>query len=357
MPSLELVVNGKRYGGWKNIRVTRSMESISGSFEVEAADRWADQEEPWPIVREDACRVEIDGETVIEGNVDKPHLRLGQPTSYSGRDRAAELVDCSALLKHWSFTGKSVVDIAKTVCEPFGIAVSVQAGLKLPKPQKKQVVTPGDSPFEIIHSAAKAAEVLAVSDGKGGIIITRAGARRAATPLVQGENVLDADFELDASERFYRYIVVGQTGGASATTEGDVESVTKIYAEAIDQGVRRKERVLIIRSETGLNIADARRRADWEARVRAARSESASITVIGWRQPGGDLWPLNALVDVRVPRIGIDGQMLISENEFTQGDGGKKTRLRLVRSDAFTPEPQARVSGTTAWPKQLSGKP
>lgn len=359
MSELELIVGGRRYGGWRSIRVTRSIESICGQFDVEAADRWADQEEPWPIVEEDPCRVEIDGEVVIDGYVDKRRPRLSGNAlslSYDGRDRAGALVDCSALLKQWSFKGATVLDIARKVCEPFAIPVSIQPGLTLPKAQKKQVVTPGDSPFEIMHVAAKAAEVLIVSDAKGGIVITRAGSKRAPTALVQGENVLEAEIDYDATERFSRYIVATQTGGESYfTSAADVESVTKIFAEATDVGVRRKNRVLIIRPETGLTKEYARRRGDWEARVRAARAETATVTVIGWRQPGGELWPLNALVSVRIPRIGINGVMLISEVTHVLGSGGKKTALRLVRPDAFTPEPQAKVGSTGRWKEIADG--
>ena len=70
MSDLRLVVNGKKYGGWKSVRVTRSIESIAGSFELDVSDRWAGQGEIWPIYEEDACRVEIDGTTVIDGYVD-----------------------------------------------------------------------------------------------------------------------------------------------------------------------------------------------------------------------------------------------------------------------------------------------
>ena len=45
---------------------------------------------------------------------------------------------------------------------------------------------------------------------------------------------------------------------------------------------------------------------------------------------------------MKAPRlIDVDGDMLISQVEHTIGDGGQVTQLRLVRPDAFTPEPVA----------------
>lgn len=79
-----------------------------------------------------------------------------------------------------------------------------------------------------------------------------------------------------------------------------------------------------------------------------------TIVVQGWLQPNGSLWPINALVRATVPRIGVDGDMLISQVEYTMGDGGQTTQLHLVRPDAFTPEPSATVKEAGALWKDLA---
>lgn len=355
MSKLELIVNGLRYEGWKSVRVTRSIESLAGSFSLDVSDRWGGQDVPWPIAEEDACRIAIDDVVVLDGYVDKRNLSTSatqRSLSYSGRDLAAALVDCDAVLDKWTFRNTSVVALARKLTAPFLIRVDVQPGLSLGKPPKKQVVNPGDKAYEVIRRAATVAGVLVVSDGVGGILITRAGTTRAATPLVEGENILSASVEYDASERYKRYLVMTQVGG----TDEASGAATRIRAEATDEAVQREDRVLVIRPETGVSTDYARRRADWEARIRAARSETVTISVLGWHQPRGrGLWPLNALVDVNAPSIGVGGQMLISQVEHTLSETGEVTQLRLVRPDAFTPEPQAvvRKSGG-AW-KELAG--
>src|SRR5678816_3671648 len=132
MPDLFLIVGGHRYHGWKSIRVTRSIESIAGSFALEVSDRWGEQNEPWPILEEDACRVEIVSGSVttvvIDGYIDKRSLSIAGATlslSYSGRDRAAALVDCSAIVsggataeKKWVFHNIDVVEFARAVAPP-----------------------------------------------------------------------------------------------------------------------------------------------------------------------------------------------------------------------------------------------
>jgi prophage tail gpP-like protein len=348
-----LIVGGRRYGGWKSVRVTRSIESLSGSFALDVSDRWGGQDDPWPIAEEDPCRVEIDGTVVIDGYVGKRRLSGSATTrglSYTGRDRAGALVDNSAMLTKWTYYNVNVADFAATLAAPFGVRVSVQAGIRLSQ-ITKVVVSPGDTVYEVIKRIAANDGVLVVSDGAGGVLFTRAGTARA-TSLIEGSNILSADVDYDGDDRYYRYVVVTQMAG----TDDAAGEATRIQAEAIDAGVRRTDRVLMIRPDQGYSVADARRRADWEARIRAARSETVTIGVLGWTQPNGVLWPLNAIVRVKASRlIGVDGDMLISQVEHSIGDSGQVTQLRLVRPDAFTPEPQATVKTSGGAWKELAG--
>jgi prophage tail gpP-like protein len=357
MTDLALVVNGRRYGGWKSVRVTRSIESLAGSFALDVSDRWAEMDEPWAIIEEDPCRVEIDGQVVIDGYIDKRSISASAASrtlSYSGRDRAAALVDCSAILDQWTFRDVVVSEFVAKVAAPFGVRVSVQPGLVLPK-VSKIVLTPGDSAFEAIKRAVGEQGVLFVSDGAGGILITRAGTDRAQS-LVEGVNILSASVEYDGADRFHHYIVSTQAPGTDEAS-GDA---TRVGDGGIDEGVRRTNRALVIRPDKGCSVADARKRADWEARIRAARAEKVSVTVLGWKQSGGPLWPLNTLTRVKAPQlIGVDGDMRISQIEHSISESGQVTQLSLVRPDAFTPEPKAAVKSTSsgggAWKELRKG--
>ncbi len=353
MAEIELVVNGMRFGGWKAARVTRSIESLAGSFALEVTDRWGDAAEPRAIQDEDACRVEVDGVPVIDGYVDKPSISAtkdGRSLSYTGRDRVAALVDNSALLAKWTWRDVNIRDFATAVAAPFGIRVSVQAGLELAK-VRKLVISPGDTGYEAIRRAAADQGMLCVSDGAGGVILTRASNARA-TALLEGVNIVAASFDRDNTDRYHRYVMPTHSAAADEGGGG-----MRVWAEAIDEGVRRTDRVLLIRPDKGYDIADARRRVDWEARVRAARAEAVVVTVRGWRQPTGALWPINVLTYVQAPQlVGVDGDMRVSQVEYSISEAGQLTTLRLVRPDAFTPEPKARVkAGGGGWKELAKG--
>jgi prophage tail gpP-like protein len=341
MGEVQLLVDGRRYGGWTSVRITQSVETIAGSFSLDVTDRWTEAGLPWPIREEDPCQVLLDGEVVIDGYVDRRHPSFDaqqRAVAITGRDRAAILVDSSAVLDRWSFRNASVLDVARKVCEPFGIGVTLQAGLTLPAPPRKMAVNPGDTAYAVIERAAAAAGVLVVSDGAGGIMITRAGTVRAA-PLVEGGNLLAGELEYNAEERYGRYVVVTQSAGTDNASGG----ATRVRAEAVDEGVRRAERVLLVRPENGITTDYARQRADWEARVRAARAETARVSVQGWKQPNGARWPINALAAVRSPTLGVNGDLLIAQVDYSLSAAGEVTQLSLVRPDAYTPEPAAKV--------------
>ncbi len=340
MPDVRLLVNGKAYLGWKSARITRSIAAISGSFELQVSDRWGANAEPWAIAEEDLCRVQVADDVVIDGFVDRRSLSISgndRALQVAGRDRAAVLVDCSAVLDRWSFRDLTAAGIASKVAEPFGVAVSVQAGLQLPR-LPKIAINPGDSAFSVIRRAAEMTGVLVISDGSGGIELARAGVARAEA-LREGVNVLSAAIDYEASERYRRYVVISSPpGGDNSSGEA-----LRVRAEAADEGVRRAERVLIIRPDSGLTADRARARGDWEARVRAAKAATVTIAVVGWQQSNGELWPLNALCKVQSQSLGIDGDMLISQVTHRHGPEGQTTEMQLVRPDGFSPDPAAVV--------------
>lgn len=339
---VHLLVNGLAYSGWTSIRITRSIESLSGSFHLEASDRWAAQGEAWPIAEEDLCEVVIGSETAIWGYVERRSISISsdqRTLTYYGRDAAGQLTDGSAILEHWEFEDMTVLELARKVCDPLGIGVSLAPGIVLRDAKGSKVaINPGDSPWTAIQAAALSAGVLVVSDGQGGLLITRSGTQRLSTPLKLGDNILSIDVTYDATERFRRYVVATQIPG----TDHAFGEATKVWEEAIDEGVRRTGRNLLIQPAGGINAKDARRRADWEARTRAAQAEAFTVAVLGWRS-GDTIWPLNALVHVHAPAAGVVGDLLISQVEHVISSAGKLSYLRLVRPDAFDPEPQAVV--------------
>ena len=356
-----LRVNGKEYGGWKTATVTRGIESGCGSFNLNVSEKWGTETEHWPIYEEDECVVVIGRKKLITGYVDRRNpsfTATSHGLTLTGRDKVGDLVDCSAnpALDKWEFKGVSVLQFAKKVAAPYGISVTLQGGLTdsvLPAPPKKLVIDPGDTAFTAIERACRMAGLLPVSDGLGGLVLTRAGTERTDTEIVQGENMLAGDGDFNAAERFRHYHVLGQHRG---TANFNGVSAAPPRGTAEDTHVRRTTRTMIIRPECAVTKDYAKKRAQWEATTRAARADAVTATVQGWTQKSGLLWPVNALVRVRSQKLGIKGDMLITQATYRIGEQeGTTTELTLKRPDAFKPEPTIQPSSEGAYKELARG--
>lgn len=342
MPSDPILVIGDlEFSGWMSVSITRSLESFAGSFSLSVSERWTESGERIAINDEDPCRVVVSGETLISGFIDRRSVSVSSTErkfTISGRDKSAVLADCSANPE--TYRRATALDIASSVSKQFGVTVTSDNNLSKSKIDRV-VVNPGDSAFDVISRVAKESGLLAVSNHRGGLLLTRSGSR-LASPVTEGDNVISASADFNVSSRFRRYVVGTQIPGDDNTNG----LATSVKAVAVDESVRRSNRVKIIRPDLGMSRKFASRFADWSARTAAAKSASVTVIVAGWTQSDGKVWPINAVVPVHIPSIDVSGDMLISETVLSIGVSGELTTMRLVRPDAFTPEPSATVLGS-----------
>lgn len=342
LEDVEVLIGGVPYSGWESVSITKNLESFSGGFSVAVMDRWRELVEAWAIKPGDLCTVLIGGEPVISGWVDGIDTNFDKESrtiTVKGRDKAADLVDCSIVTKESQFKDKTLTDIANALCAPFGISVTAETDVG--KPFDKWDVTQGETVFENLEKAAKLRGVLLISDEFGNLKITRAGALRAIDSLIQGENILSAQATYDDSNRFSDYVVKGQKKG---TDKKHGKDAAHNEDKANDAGVTRY-RPLLVTAEGGADKDTAKGRAQWEATTRAGQAFRATIDVCGWRQSSGLLWKVNQLVFVSCGFAGVIGDLLISGITYEKSeDQGTVTHMELVRPDAFTPEPTVQAA-------------
>lgn len=332
MIDVTLRVDGVDYRGWKSIEVSIGMEQISGSFKMTASDRWHGQDTAWPILADDACRVLIGDTTVITGYVDESNPAYDDKShslDVTGRDATGDLVDSSAIYKSGQWLGADLLKIAKDLCGPFGI--DVQADVDVGKKFAKFALQEGETVFEAIERAARQRGVLLLSDGAGGLLITRAGESRIDAALIMGENIEKASGTFSHKERYSQYIIKGQAPGGDAFAKPSHHSQLKAQSE--DEMVTRY-RPLIIYAEQG-DGSTYKDRAVWERNVRAGRSARLQYTVSGWEYASGKLWLPNRIVAVKDSYIGVDMDMLIVRCTYILDDNGSRTVLELCRREAF----------------------
>lgn len=328
-----LTVNGTTYGGWKTISITLSMENLSGVFELGISEKWPGQNVPRGIQYGDECTLKIGSDRIITGYVDQIQIGYNKENhsiTVSGRDKAGDLVDSSAIHKPGTWRNRNLLQIASELTAPFGISIKADVGLG--KSFKKFAIEPGESAYEALERLAKMRAVLIISDGFGGLLVTRAGTRKAHTAIRVGENVEACNATFDYTNRFSNIIVKGQTQGDDHTP---ASIFTGSRGMAFDSGVKRHRPLLII-AESQANAEQCKDRAEWEVAVRQGKSTVIEYTIPGWRQGNGSLWQISSLVFVYDPVLKLNETMLISSVRYQVDDqNGSLTILTVTKPDAF----------------------
>ncbi|SNT29046.1 Mu-like prophage tail protein gpP [Noviherbaspirillum humi] len=366
---LTLRVGGQVFAGWKAITVRTGIEQLAGTFELGITERWPGQPKDWVIPPGEACSIEIGDDTVISGYVDAVAVSYdanAHDIKVTGRDRAGDLVDCSA--PSTAFANQTFEQIASALCTPYGIEVfdetvggkklttkQKKAGKKGTPPKKarvaghvpKQACQNGETVFKTLEKLARNEGVLLVSDGEGGLVITRAGmGGHCATVLEQGKNILRASFEHSHAALFSEITVKGQAAAAGAgkfdlSTAAPKATVARAPGAKTGNSQITRYRPLIILAETQADARRCRLRAEWEAANREAKSKKVVITVQGWREPDtGELWQINKMVRVKCPWMRLDGWWLISSVTYKLDEGGSTADLSLVSDKAFDQLPE-----------------
>ncbi|RHW17208.1 hypothetical protein D1610_11710 [Sphingomonas gilva] len=332
--NVTLAIGGELHEGWTSCSVSRGIDAMVGSFSVTLATRWADRPERFALEAGAACEVRVGGETLITGWIDRLSPAFDardHRITISGRDKACDLVDCSAIAKPGSWSNIALEALAAELARPFG--VSVRATAPTGAPIRRFALQQGETVQAAIERLARYRGLLAVSAADGTVeLITPAIAGAPVARLAEGDNIKVGAADHDVSERFSEYLAKGQASGDDFANGRTVASPS---ATATDPGVRR-HRPLIVIGEDQSDAAGLQQRARWEATSRAGRAQPATVTVQGWRRPDGRLWAPNAIVDLQSPSLFMRGAMLIERVDLTKGDAGTEAVLALVPPAAWS---------------------
>lgn len=323
-------VNNQIYEGFKDIRLSRSLTSLTGSFEIVLVDKWMVEKADFDMKPGLEISCKIGKRPVYKGYIDKLNISLSSGSrniTISGRDKTGDLVDCSHVGRN-EFNNMRLEAIAKELVKPFGIDVIIFA--ETGAPFTKFTITQGDSVFQALEKLAKMRNLLLTSSPEGNLVFEKKGIIRSSTELIEGINLKSAGISLDNTERFSQYQVKSQAIGIL----GSAQDATQAKGTATDEGIERFRPIVILNESQG-DGKTAQQRAEWEASLRAAKACNVSVVVVGWTQKEGELWATNQVVHIDCPSIGIKQDMLISKVNFELSENGKITELELIRPDAF----------------------
>lgn len=364
-----LTVDGKSFSKWTRVEVTRDLREIAGSFRLEYVDEGrAAQSLPdmiavppyFRIIRAGMpCTVAIDGETVLTGYIDTTTVDWqgnALTAMVEGRDRTGDLVDCAAAPNGPAeFSGVDLLHVASIICAPFNI--SVRADVDLGAPFARLSMHPHETALAFLEKAARQRAVLLVSDGQGGLLLTRGGSTPAPASLTRPGNIQGGAARESWRGRHSDYFVKGQTdsramrGGQPAALDSSVTpdgtdstpaSATQTEAStvlttghAVDPEITRwRPTVRITRTQSGMSTTTEQ--AFWALRVARGEGSELRYTVLDWRAgPQSALWLPNQVVTVTDPYADIDKPMLIAGVIYAEGEQGLVTQIRVAGRTAF----------------------
>jgi prophage tail gpP-like protein len=333
--SISLLVNGKEYTQFKEIKVSRSLDSIAGSFEFIAANKSISQ---FPLKLWDEVQVRVNGIVVIGGYISKlvpSYSESKHDINVIGFDIARDLADVTISANAQYATPISMAKLVQRVMNDNGITdvlVLDESGAEDFKEGELMAGETGDTVWSYIDKHAKKRQVLVVADGSGGINIYRNRGIDSGVTLEnkvnrqQNSRILSSAATYDNSKRFSKVIVKSQ----GEFGESDVSG------EATDSTVKRS-RIKTIISDTVQDIAACNELAKWEVNKRRSDSVQYTCNVQGFWAKENLIWGPNLLVNVLDDYADINSSMLLRDVNYSFSEkSGSTTSLTFVAPDSYS---------------------
>lgn len=330
-------IDGKAFALETGFRFNRDMNLVGAGFQLNLID--PDLTILKTFRPGQKAEIEIDGRVIARVKLETLGIddTNGHVYRYGGRDACGDLIDCSAMFDNESFSKKNVrLEAAvKELLKPFKMDLKVAVD-DTGKPFNEVAITPGETVFDVIDRLCRYRALRPLSDGVGGLILSRAGNNKSGGAITAGENVITRDPRISHTQRFSEIIVKGSSNGdgGSAFGDTDAKSLSSKEGRAKDPDIK-DYRPLIIQSESDGYDLDLKSRAEWEIRHRRFTGTEITYTVPGWEATDGVFWKINTTVPVYDPKLNIDRHMLIKTVELIRDGDGTKTNLTVAPAEAF----------------------
>lgn len=285
--------------GWIQSEVSRSIESVTGTFSIPTSLVPGDMPQ---IKRQQEVEVLVGDVVVITGYVMAAEPFYGERDcglNIVGRDRTGDLVMSTAIHKGGQWRGVQVDRIVRDLAEPLGITVVV--GTDLGKPLDDFKLAFGESRLDAIARACKFRGVLPIPDGRGRLLLTKAGTSKAPGEIRRGVNVI-AMKGIGTDERRHSEYIVYSQGQVGAS----FDDARQRKARAVDSEITRFS-PLVMPADGNVSQADMQALVEHTMRVRRGHSQGFEYTLEGWLV-NGQPWPINALVPVYDDVAGLNGE-------------------------------------------------
>ena len=349
--SITFKINGKEYTNYISATVKIRLDAMCNSFSITASNT---KGQTFPFSRGDACEVYVDGTKKLTGRIeafDGSYDSDNYTLAVHGRDKTADLLD--SRLNISQITGSSSLKgICETIIAHLGadIEVVVEDGLSIDDFNlAEDIFAPsvGKSAYDFLENLAKKRNVLLSSNADGNLLLTKNSPFTSSGKLqsiindtANQNNVVDASFSYDDTERFNVCICASQLNPVALNNAGetDLASVVGQSGRALDDAIA-EGRQYVFEADTASSSGQLEPRAEWELNMRRARGTRYNVTVEGHSvsDSNSELWETNSLVQVRDDLAGISASLLVDQVTFiTILSEGNITKISLTDKEAYS---------------------
>ncbi len=360
---ITIEVNGVSYDGFTQVIIKRGFTNLANTFSFQSTDLPVSS---YPIKQGDSCVIKVDGESVINGFIEKTSIRIDSQThmiTFEGRDITADVID-STLSGDNEFTGNiDLPELCRRILKKLNLSKSIKvvADTQTPKLTVASAST-GQTAFKFLSKYANQQQVILNTDGSGNIVITRPTAETIGTNLrmIQGDNsnnILSATSKFDDTKRFNIYFMSSQANPSFIFDKaGNIEAkdVVKKFGKSLDNDIRDSRQFFVVADNPNDNETIAKR-TEWEANFRRSQSFSYTCVVQGFSYEEGSIWTPNLKVPIDDDISDVHGVFFLDSVQYSLSvQGGSKTKLKFVTEDAY--QLQAEKQKRTAQTSSSAGK-
>ena len=321
-----LEVDGTILMGWQEVVVDRSMSGGAISFHLVAtAPSWSPQAMALRQGKQITIRSALDdglarrggGDLLCKGAIDTYEAEIGEKghkvVTLTGRSNGRDSIDCPPVKhKTGKVENKTLLDGAKDLGKEFDVDWSTDQKLdKLPLLQRR----PHETHFDTIERHARRLGLMLAAKPEGGINITRAGEKRHAGVIREGESPV----------RKVRIHVAPHTKRSPVVVRGQTRlghGKDSLRQEQKDEGEKgERHRPALVIAEGDHTLKDLKRRAEWERLRRAGYGLQVNPCLSRWRDDAGEFWDPGRLMAISVPSENVDQDLTLSSVKFSQKIG------------------------------------
>jgi prophage tail gpP-like protein len=341
-----LTDDGLMLTGWKAVRISRSIEVATSSFELSCS---ADANTLNLISKEGApVKISIGDDVVLSGFIETIEQTLAPRVhliKLSGRGKLSDLVDCSCRIDKVN-ANTSLAALCTAIAAPYSVNVFVppngtQAILdKLPV-LPRQIVSITETAWEVIERYARYCGMLVFESEEGELTISTAGTELGASGLALGQNVEAISCTKSTLGTFSTFNAVLSAYSAGADDEGVTNLPVVTVVAKSSTGRLRPTYFVSEQSATDRRFVE--KRVNWMASRSYGRSRRVRVLVDSWRDASGSPWITNTNYPVTADAVGIPENtiLLLAEVTFILDKLGTHAELVFGPRQGFLPEPIA----------------